>query len=182
MHYKFDITLTDNDYLDYNLFHQIRSPYGKKTINKFRILLTVIPLVFIVSILIGDNFSKDAFIDCIPNAIVFVVFQLFLNKLMAAVLKGHIRFLKKTGKMGYSPKAVMEFYDDTFVEITPDEKTERKYTAIERVSVVENRVVYLHVNNVMAYILPMHVFESREQYYFFMSFIKTKCPVIDSYN
>ena len=89
--------------------------------------------------------------------------------------------MKKTGKMAYSPKAVMEFYDDCFLEITPDQKTEHKYDAIERIIVVENKVVYIHINNIMAYILPLNSFNSLEQFYFFMSFIKTKCDTIDSY-
>ena len=43
--------------------------------------------------------------------------------------------------MGYSPSAVIEFYEDVFIETTPDNKTERKYSAIERISIVDNKVV-----------------------------------------
>ncbi len=182
MHYKFDITLTDNDYLEYNLFHQLRSPYGKKAVKSIRLLLLGIFAVIMLISLYGGGFSSSSFINVIPIAAIFILIQIFLNKILLHTLKSHIKMLKKTGKMGYSPKAVMEFYDEAFVEITPDEKTERKYTAIERISIVENKVVYIHINNVMAYILPMHAFESLEQYYFFMSFIKTKCPTINSYN
>ena len=83
--------------------------------------------------------------------------------------------------MGYSPVSEMEFYDESFVEITPDNKTERKYSAIERVSVISDKVVYIHVNNVMSYILPLSCFESKEQYNNFLDFVRSKCANIDVY-
>ena len=83
--------------------------------------------------------------------------------------------------MGYSPIADMEFYEETFIETTPDNKTERKYSAIERVSVVDDKIIYIHVNNIMSYILPFSSFESKEQFDAFLAFIKTKCETIDTY-
>ena len=83
--------------------------------------------------------------------------------------------------MGYSPVSEMEFYDECFVEITPDNKTEQKYSAIERVSVITDKVVYIHVNNVMSYILPLSCFESKEQYNNFLDFVRSKCANIDVY-
>ena len=83
--------------------------------------------------------------------------------------------------MGYSPVSEIEFYDESFVEITPDNKTEQKYSAIERVSVVTDKVVYIHVNNVMSYILPLTCFESKEQYDTFLDFVRSKCANIDVY-
>ena len=67
------------------------------------------------------------------------------------------------------------------METTPDNKTEQKYSVIERISVVDNKVVYIHVNNIMSYILPFSCFESKEQYNEFFEFIKTKCSNIDIY-
>ena len=83
--------------------------------------------------------------------------------------------------MGYSPVSEIEFYDESFVEITPDSKTEQKYSAIERVSVITDKVVYIHVNNVMSYILPLSCFESKEQYNNFLDFVRSKCANIDVY-
>ena len=83
--------------------------------------------------------------------------------------------------MGYSPVSEMEFYDESFIEITPDNKTEQKYSAIERVSVITDKVVYIHVNNVMSYILPLSCFESKEQYNNFLDFVRSKCANIDVY-
>ena len=83
--------------------------------------------------------------------------------------------------MGYSPASDMEFYDECFIETTPENKCEQKYSAIERISVITDKVIYIHVNNVMSYILPFSSFESGEQWNDFLSFIKTKCANIDVY-
>ena len=42
MHFKFHINLNDNDYLNYNTFWTIKSPYGKKQMLKFRITIAIL--------------------------------------------------------------------------------------------------------------------------------------------
>ena len=71
--------------------------------------------------------------------------------------------------------------EDRFVEMTPDNKTEHTYSAIERVSIVDDKVIYIHINNVMSYMLPFSCFESKGQYDDFFRFLKTKCANIDVY-
>ena len=83
--------------------------------------------------------------------------------------------------MAYSPSAVLEFYEDGFVETTEQNKTEQKYTSVERISIVNNKMIYIHVNNIMAYILPIACFETEEQYYAFVEFMKMKCGIVDVY-
>ena len=56
-----------------------------------------------------------------------------------------------------------------------------KYFGIERVSVLPNRFIYLHKNNLMAYILPYASFESKEQGEEFLSFLKEKITTFDIY-
>jgi hypothetical protein len=92
-----------------------------------------------------------------------------------------LKSLKKSGKMGYSPKAAIEFYDDFFLEITPENKTEQKYSVLERVSVIGGKAIYLHVNNVMAYLLPIACFASEEELNAFLEFLRGKCTQFDYY-
>ncbi|MBO5355453.1 MAG: YcxB family protein [Clostridia bacterium] len=180
-YFKFDVNLSEQDYLDYNKFWMIKSPYGKKQILNFRIILTVILGLISLLSLFGGKFSADAFIGIIPYLVLLVVFQLALNPIFVWVSKAHIKSLKKQGKMGYSPVSAIEFYENGFTETTPDNKTEQKYSSVERISVINNKVIYIHVNNIMSYILPFSCFDSKEQYTAFFQFIKTKCSKIDMY-
>ena len=84
--------------------------------------------------------------------------------------------------MAYSPSSIIEFYEESFLEITSENKTEQKYSVIERISIVDSRYVYIHVNNIMAYILPLSSFESMAQYDEFLEFMKIKCTVINTYS
>lgn len=40
---------------------------------------------------------------------------------------------------------------------------------------------YIHINNIMAYIIPMASFANKEEYDAFIGFIKTKCGTADIY-
>ena len=181
MKFQFNVNINEEDYLDYNKFWMLRSHYGKKQMSTFRIIIAVIIGLIIFISLYGGNFTFDSFIGIIPMAILLVLYELLLSPLFVLFLKCHLKSLKKKGKMGYSPSSVVEFYEDVFIETTPQNKTEQKYLSIERVSVVDNKVVYIHVNNIMSYILPFSCFESNEQYNEFLEFIKTKCSNIDVY-
>ena len=100
---------------------------------------------------------------------------------MLLSLKGQIKALKKKGKMAYTPESTMQFDDSVFIETTPTERAERSYSSLERVSILSGKVVYIHLNNVTAYIVPRDSFDSEEQYNAFLEFIKTKCANIDVY-
>ena len=78
-------------------------------------------------------------------------------------------------------EATLEFLDETFTETTPDNKTEQKYTCIERVSIITDKIIYIHINNVTAYLIPMSSFASSEELRSFIDFIKTKAPIVDIY-
>ena len=181
MKFQFNVNTTDKDYFDYNKFWMLRSHYGKKQMMGFRIVIAVIFGVYIFISLYGGNFTVESFISVIPMAILLIIFELLFSSLFVFFLKGHLKSLKKKGKMGYSPSSVIEFYEDSFVETTPDNKTEQRYASIERISIVDNKMIYIHVNNIMAYILPLSCFETKEQYDEFFEFIKTKSANIDIY-
>ena len=181
MNFEFKVNVNDQDYLEYNVFWMIRSPYGKKQLKDMRIMMTVLVGLLIFVSLFSSKFSAESFLGIIPMLLVLFLAQIFLTKCFAWSLKWMVRALKKSGKMGYSPESVIAFSDDYFVETTPENKTENKYSVIERVSIVDNKMIYIHINNVMAYILPLSCFESKEQYDTFLDFLKTKCAHIDRY-
>lgn len=181
MKFQFNVNVNDQDYLDYNTFWMIRSPYGNKQIKTLRITITVLFFIFTLISLFGGDFLIESILGIIPMLIVLFLFQIFLTKIFSWLLKGHIKSLKKSGKMGYSPESIIEFYEDSIIETTPDNKTEHKYSAVERISIVDNKMIYIHVNNIMSYMLPLSCFESKEQYDSFFEFIKTKCADIDIY-
>lgn len=181
MRFQFNVKTNDQDYLDYNIFWMLRSPYGKKQIMAFRVAIAIVCAIFVFASLFIGGFTFDSLLSTIPVWIVLLIFEAFLTKFFSWSLKGQIKSLRKSGKMGYSPESFIEFFEEGFSETTPDNKTEYKYTAIERVSLVDNKMIYIHVNNIMAYMLPLSCFETKEQYDEFIEFLESKCTNIDIY-
>ncbi len=181
MKFQFHVKINDQDYFDYNLFWATRSYYGKKQIRSVRVFLMLLIAVAIIHSFLISGFSKETVLGIIPLLILGLLSQILLIKFYAFILKLHMKTLKKSGKMGYSPESYIEFDDDCFCETTPENKTEQKYSVIERISVVDYKMIYIHVNTVLSYILPLSSFESNDQYDCFMEFMKTKCANIDLY-
>ena len=172
MKYQFQISLTEDDYLQFNKFHLFRSPYGRRKFYRGATVAGVIFLVIAFLPALVKGFTMRTVAEAIP-VLLFALLLLCYKPYLMLFLKAHIKRQKKNGKVSFSPKATMEFYEDHLVETTEENRTEQKYIAVERISVVENRYIYLYTNSIMAYILPFACFESKEQYQEFLEFLKT---------
>lgn len=181
MRFQFHIGISDQDYLEFNKFVMHKTPYGKKQFRSLRIISAVIVLAAMLCTVWDLSGWLSYVIAGVFEVLVLIVVQLGLKPVYNLILSGHIKQMKKSGKMPYSPNSTMTFWDEYFEEATQDNKTEQKYSAVERVSIQEGKMVYLHINNLMAYIIPISAFVSAEQYGEFVDFIKTKCSVVDFY-
>ena len=181
MRFRFNVTMDDKAYLEYNKFMLSKSYYGKKSANSLRITILLIMVIYLAVSLIISGFTLESFLSTVPLLACLTVLLFAVTLLLSLSVKFALKHQKTTGKMAYSPESVIEFYDEAFVEITPENKTENKYIAIEKIRVIENKNIYIHINNVMSYVLPVSCFESIEQYNEFLEFLATKCATIDRY-
>lgn len=178
MKFRFNINITDEDYYRFNEFQALKTPFGKKQLLKSRIGSMLFLFAVVLLSVIVDGLTLEVILWRIPACIFIGVVVWLLPKAVMLMVKKQLKQMKKHGKPGYSPSSVVEFYDDCFAETTPENKTEQKYTAVENVFVVEGRVIYLFVNNIMAYIIPRSSFESVQQYNDFLNFIEAKCEQV----
>lgn len=181
MLFKFDINLSEQDYIEFNKFQMTKSYYGKKQIKTFRMFIITIYLISSVLLLLDGGFNSENLFSLIPLLILFVIFYFGIIPFFTLGIKSSLKLFKKSGKLAYSPKSVVEFYEDSFCETTEINKTEQKYSSIERVSVLSGKMIYIHINHMMAYLIPISCFDSAEHYGEFMGFLKTKCQNIDFY-
>ena len=181
MNFQFEVNVTEKDYLDYNLFWQFKSPYGKKQILTYRVVFALLFGVLILLTLLKGDFSTDSIIESIFYFFFLILVEIFFKRLTTSIFKSTIKSLKKKGKMAYSPTATAQFHENTFIEITPETRNEVNYSLVELVSVIGNQTIYIHVNNMMAYLLPSSSFTSQEQFDTFVEFLKTKCERVKYY-
>ena len=181
MKFKLEINLTDQDYLDYNIFWQLKSPYGSKRFKGLRILLLIILSILVIINFMESGFSVNGFLGILPLLIAAALLWFLFPKITVGSIKSQIKALKKQGKLPYTPSSVMEFYEDKIVDISPLMRVEEAYAMIERVSIVENQVIYIHTSNVGGHIIPRSCFTSPEEFVSFIEFLKTKNGNIQCY-
>lgn len=181
MKFRFNINITEKDYIDFNVFCMINTPYGKKQIKQFRLINAIIIALGIVAVFLISGISAVSFAGAVIFLLMLFIVEFSAPKIITASAKSQVKLLKKSNKKFYSTASVMEFYDDYFTDTDEDAKTEQKYSSVERVSIVEGKVIYIHINDIRAYLIPKLSFDSREQYEAFVDFIKTKCNKTDVY-
>ena len=164
MKFKFNVNITQEDYIELNRIVMTETPAGKKSSKISNLIFISVCAILVLFTLITSKFSGEGFIATGVLIIAFLLVHLTLNKTINNLaVKATVKSLTKIkGKLPYSENSVLEFYDDVFVEITDENKTESKYSAIENIIVNENLVV-LFINSMQAYIVPTRSFESIEQ-------------------
>lgn len=91
----------------------------------------------------------------------------FSNSIVARTL------LKGKSKKPYTPESTLEFYDDFFKEIAPDNKSETNYTAVEKINVVMNQYVFIFIDSIRGFIIPFNCFETPDEEKEFLAFLGT---------
>ena len=175
MKFKFNVNITQEDYIEFNKIVMAETPVGKKSNKISNLIFIAVCVILVLFTLVNSNFSGEGFIVTGILIIAFLLVHLTLNKAINNLaMKTTVKSLTKIkGKLPYSENSVLEFYDDVFIEITDDNKSEMKYSAIENVFVNEKMVV-LFINSIQAYIVPTRSFESIEQKNSFMEFLNER--------
>ena len=174
MLYSFDINLTEQDHYDFNKFYLLKTHYGKKQTSGARILVTIIPLVWWLAICLLNGFNKENLALVIIFALLSTGFCFLSDRVVWTVTKAQLKKLYKTGRPPYTPVSTLEFYENCFIEKTPDNKIESNYILVDSVYIANGKMIYIFVNSVLAYMIPVSAFESDAQYNEFFKFLIQK--------
>lgn len=181
MKFKFDIKIDETDFYKFNEFIILRSPYGKKSMMALRVAIAVMLGMFTVMSFVMNGVTKGTLIALIPTAILMAIMQMVLNPVMKSTLKKQLKAMNEGNNKPFSPESVMEVYEDKIVDYDKDGEHTLRLGAVERVSIIKGKYVYIHQSSSMGYIIPMESFESEAQYAEFESFLTEKCKEINYY-
>ena len=181
MEFQLNVTLTEEDYLAFNVFHALESITGIKQIRKSRFFFAAIMTIMMVLFLFILEFSTFAIIYAVLVGLFSILYISLFKKIMKRNIKAQVKRLKKTGKLPFDPVAKYEFYDDKFVGITPDARVEQSYDALERICVMKNQYVFLYSNSVNAYILPIPQLREQLEQEKLLNFLSQKCNTVEFY-
>ena len=176
MHFSFNVKLTDEDYLLFNEFALKLSNMGKKADIISRILVSIIFLFAALNLVITNGINTVSAVAVAVFVVLWLIFMFFSKKSNVLFTKFFTRILiKGKDKKPYTPDSVLEFYDDLFKEIAPDNKSEIKYTAIEKISVIKGQYVFVFIDSIRGYVIPFSCFENEAEEKAFITFISGVC-------
>lgn len=179
MLYRIDTRLSNKDYLDFNLFVNFCTPYGKKQFAKLRVLFAAIPLFVWFLGVVTSRFENFAWFSLVVEIVLSVILFFAVKPFVRFVTKCNCKKMMKKAKVPFTPEATMEFYNDYFVEESPESRAEIKYSSITQVYLVNSEMIYLFNSAVSAYLIPVSSFSGEDEFKSFMDFIAEKThPVI----
>ena len=173
---KFTFELTEQDYLDFNMFTVKNYKFYQKQLRLFRILFTMVPYgIVIVDYLLtgtrGTDFMVGFLVAMIPLS---VLFWFGFPKLYDALtLKNAKKILFKEGKNNIFGERSLFFENDKIRTVTKLEESSILYEAITQIKQSE-QAIYLYTSPAMALILPCRVFANEAEKQACLDFINAK--------
>ncbi len=175
MRFRFDFTLTEQDYLQFYLFHTMYSRHGRKRFVTFRWILTIIPLILVIVTAGTDGrMSWEMVLRALPFLLMAAAFYFGYKPITKFSVKQSIKRQKKKGDLPFAPKVGLWFYEDRFIEATPEGKTSNKYSKVFAMYTQGQQMMYIYTDPLQAYLLPFNQFTSIERYEEFVRFIEMK--------
>lgn len=176
MHFSFNVRLTDDDYLLFNEFALKNSDMNKKADIIIKALISIIFILSALNLIITNGINTASAVAASLLLVMWLIFMLCSKKANSVFTGFFTRMLiKGKAKKPYTPDSVLEFYGEYFKEIAPDNKSEFNYTAIERISVIKNRYVFLFLDQIRGYVVPFSCFKNEAEENEFISFISSVC-------
>ncbi len=185
MRFNLYVNVTESDYLDFNVFWFLRSPYGKKQKNKMNLMLILLSIGFALLSFVTNYKHYASLATAAVSSVIMLALMLsavlIYPRFYKKTLQRSLQSQKKAGKLSYTPVAQLEFYDEYYVETAPDSTTKQNYTAFERISYIPGQAIYIHTGAAKAVLVPVSCFASQEELQAFLQFIAGKCPRFDTY-
>ncbi len=170
--FKFTFELTQQDYLDFNMFWVKTSKYVQKQIRTFRILFALLP--FLVLFLSLDTDRMDVFIiTLVFFSIISILLFVYLPALHRAfTLMGLKRMLagQRNNNLG---ERTVRFEENRILHKTAYEDISMSYEKIIDLQQSDG-AVYLFTAPAIALIIPFRVFSTEEERQSFIDYLKLK--------
>ncbi len=170
---KFHVTLTEEDYIAFNLDAMRHYPNVKRAI----LVVRLIPLfvsAFVVLLMLALHASETVVAIC--GIVLAYISVVSFFRVPSWHDKGHrkqIQRMLEEGKLPYEPESDIEFTDTEMIQTT--EKSMRRVAYGDIIRIVETPCrLYLYDGPYRAYILPVRCLGDEKDA--LLAFLKEKCP------
>jgi len=174
----FNVKLTDEDYIAYNIHHALNSATGRQNMRKSRILLAFMTVIYAILFIISLFVFRDRLIFCVL-LLMFMLYGIFRlatyrNHVQKSVRKA-IANMKKQGKLPYAAETRYNLGEKEIVATIPDGVYHINYNDIEAVQ-KDSDHIYIMLNTINAEIIPIRDLNGLDGK--LMDFLHGKCPCL----
>ena len=177
MRRRYEVSISEEDYLAFNRFYFFDSKTGKRTVLKLRMLyLVLVAVLFLMCCFISDYWF-GVVVGGIVFAAIGVISFLFMPKLIWAGQTRRLRKMTRDDSL-FDSEVTIDFRDNEILEVTPSgKKIVVPYSESRRICVLPN-VIYITVaESLGGFILPDSTFESNEERQALIDYLKEKIGV-----
>ena len=155
--------LTDEDYIEFNEFHQlIHSEVGKRNLFLLKLIGPMISILAIVIFIL----AKAEIMLIVTEVIVLCIFSIVCvaqaRKIMKRGIRKTILKMKETEGLPFAEETTLNFTEDQIIEITKGQEVKVDYKKVEDVCETE-KAFYVYINSVEALIIPKRVLDQEEE-------------------
>ena len=154
---RYKIHITEEDYINFNLFNAENSRAVKKTILVIRIVMLIVFALLTAGLFVFFDYDYIVvpIISAVICAIPVFIYVIFLPKIFKSTLKKSIKRQKLDGELPFKPESEIEFSDDMIVEYSDEGELRVPYTKIKRFYVEPDRL-YIYIDSARAIIVPFN--------------------------
>ncbi|MCL2563022.1 MAG: YcxB family protein [Oscillospiraceae bacterium] len=169
MRYQFEYKLTEEDYLDFNVFRLHKSKNNPTGISWIGLMI----LLLLSMVMISQGNYRLLWLS-LGLLILWVLIKVVTSRRYGRFsIKKQIQSIAEDGKLPFGKDNIVSFHEDFVFEIADGNESKTIYENLEKVAVGEN-AIYIYMNAIQAFILPFSIFETEVQRNEFLTFIKQK--------
>lgn len=158
---KLKYNLTENDYINFNIYHMKNSKSLKRAmiINRF-----LTPLIFLVMPFILHYISDTPFIYwAVTFILVYILWVCLYEKYAYRINRKRIKkMLQEKDNEGLIGESVLEI-DDNNIKITNDSGENTIYVKSIKNIVENDDYIFIYINSISVIIIPIKIFKSTEE-------------------
>lgn len=171
--FQFNYTITEDDYLKFNLNHTLHSKFGKRTALLCRLAVPFVFAFFTFIAWFGEPISPSLLKDIIFFSVLSILWNIFFEKYALYKNKKLMRKMKKVGRLPYNESGTLIFDENFIYDKGIFEQSMVSYNIIEAIYTT-NEAVYIYNSAASAIILPYRFIENQAVFNSFMDFLQAK--------
>ena len=178
--WKFQYSLTAQDYIDFNEHYYLKIPEGKKQILKFRLAFPLTALVFLALTAVRDQDLTLFITQAVLFCIFALVWWLGIQPVMLGIYKRRLKNPKDPAHSLVEIEGETTFDFENGLIISIDEKEELKVRFDSVTAVYEGKnAYYFYYTKAKAFVLPYRLFESSDKMVEFYNLVHGTFHVAD---